>query len=550
MTLLPIVERELRIAARRAATYWLRFFAALTAMVIALIIANSMSYGTTSMVAKQVFGFLSGVSMAYCLLAGMFQTSDCLSSEKREGTLGLLFLTDLHGYDVVLGKLAANSLSCVYGLVSVLPVLAIPLLAGGITPGEYWRVVVVLLATIFFSLGVGMAVSAVSRESRQVFGFSAFLVIFTAGLLPALDQLLSMLFKINIRAPLLWPSAGYALGCASDVRYHYGHGSQEFWSSIGTIVSLGIIDLALAAAILPRVWQEKGESRDVSKGGSLWRQMRFGTVRRRRVLAALLAVNPFRWLAVRDRISRISFWIAAGVVAPFWVAFLHALMANPRNRTTQMVSSEILTFITFGFSLTLKCLVASESSRRLNDDRRSGALELMLVTPLSERKIVAGQQRAIWDIFLVPMALLAGLFVILGIIYARLMTMIPDHDIFVMIVVGNVVVLAADIFAMGWVGAWMGLRTRNHQRAVIATLLRILVIPWVLYFVLGVMGFFEASTPIPLFVTWYTLCVLNDLFWAKLARNNLRQRFRLVASGDIGFRRLPPQEARLERVTA
>ena len=35
-------------------------------------------------------------------LCAMRNTADSLSAEKREGTLGLLFLTDLRGYDVVL----------------------------------------------------------------------------------------------------------------------------------------------------------------------------------------------------------------------------------------------------------------------------------------------------------------------------------------------------------------------------------------------------------------------------------------------------------------
>ena len=50
--------------------------------------------------------------------AGLLGTADCVSSEKRDGTLGLLFLTDLKGYDVICGKLAANSVSVLYGLCS------------------------------------------------------------------------------------------------------------------------------------------------------------------------------------------------------------------------------------------------------------------------------------------------------------------------------------------------------------------------------------------------------------------------------------------------
>ena len=58
----------------------------------------------------QRFTGLMMISFIYSLVAGRRFTADCLSEEKREGTLGLLFLTDLKGYDVVLGKVAATSL--------------------------------------------------------------------------------------------------------------------------------------------------------------------------------------------------------------------------------------------------------------------------------------------------------------------------------------------------------------------------------------------------------------------------------------------------------
>ena len=45
-----------------------------------------------------LFGVLTWLSVATALCAGLFFTSDCLSEEKREGTLGFLFLTDLRDF--------------------------------------------------------------------------------------------------------------------------------------------------------------------------------------------------------------------------------------------------------------------------------------------------------------------------------------------------------------------------------------------------------------------------------------------------------------------
>src|SRR5256714_2166981 len=148
MTFLPIVERELRVSARRRSTYWLRFFLVLGALVLWFFLFVSSGNFAVSPRGKMLFVALGFLALGFGLLAGIFLTADCLSEEKREGTLGLLFLTPLRGYDVVLGKLIANSLPAIYGLLAIVPLLALSLLMGGVTAGEFWRVALVLVTTL------------------------------------------------------------------------------------------------------------------------------------------------------------------------------------------------------------------------------------------------------------------------------------------------------------------------------------------------------------------------------------------------------------------
>src|SRR6266513_1081846 len=167
MTFLPIVERELRTASRRRGTYWGRALAALSAI---LVFAGTLWFEgrvAPKELGKDVFNVVSGLFLFTSLMAGVRYTADCLSEEKREGTLGLLFLTDLKGYDVVLGKLAATSVSAFYGLLAALPVLAVPVLLGGITNAEFWRVALVLVNTFLLSLAIGIFGSALSRDARR-----------------------------------------------------------------------------------------------------------------------------------------------------------------------------------------------------------------------------------------------------------------------------------------------------------------------------------------------------------------------------------------------
>src|SRR5215471_16537149 len=157
MTFLPIVHRELRAASRRKSTFRIRWWTAFLAMAMScggLLFAWAASGGGSF--GKALFLVLATYTFGLCLLAGVFQTATCLSEEKREGTLGLLFLTDLKGYDIVLGKLVATSLSAFYGILAVLPMLAIPLLMGGIAGNEFWRMAIVLLVTFLYSLAIGV----------------------------------------------------------------------------------------------------------------------------------------------------------------------------------------------------------------------------------------------------------------------------------------------------------------------------------------------------------------------------------------------------------
>src|SRR5678816_1295770 len=98
MTFLPIAERELRIRARRPGTFALRCVAATLALLLCgfVMMFSGRSPGA---VGATAFRFLIALTFIYCLYEGLRNTTDCLSEEKRAGTLGFLFLTDLRGYD-------------------------------------------------------------------------------------------------------------------------------------------------------------------------------------------------------------------------------------------------------------------------------------------------------------------------------------------------------------------------------------------------------------------------------------------------------------------
>src|ERR1039457_1658521 len=108
MTFLPIIERELRVRARSGGTYWVRFTIPLAGMLFCLPqLLWAGPFGTSATLGP---GLLNGlVSAAFLLSCGAcLLTADVISSERREGTLGLLLLTRVSTFDVLLGKLGSG----------------------------------------------------------------------------------------------------------------------------------------------------------------------------------------------------------------------------------------------------------------------------------------------------------------------------------------------------------------------------------------------------------------------------------------------------------
>ncbi|MCI0747934.1 MAG: ABC transporter permease, partial [Verrucomicrobia subdivision 3 bacterium] len=149
MMLFPIAERELRVATRKAVTYWSRVIAAVLAAGLVLwMLATLGTLVSPDLLGARMFAVLAHVAFFCSLFPGVVLTADCISEERREGTLGLLFLTDLRGHDVVFGKLLATSLRAFYGLIAVFPLMAISFFVGGVTFGEFWRVMMALINTL------------------------------------------------------------------------------------------------------------------------------------------------------------------------------------------------------------------------------------------------------------------------------------------------------------------------------------------------------------------------------------------------------------------
>ena len=157
----PLLVRELRVQARSRLHFGLRLAGAGTLM-IAFLWFWWRSRSGAAQTGSGWFGLLARLSMAVIWFIGPFLTADCIAREKREGTLGLLWLTPLRPWQVVLAKSLARTLGGFTLLAAAIPVFAIPLLMGGVGWPDVVRLLLLQVSALVLSLSAGLVASSVA----------------------------------------------------------------------------------------------------------------------------------------------------------------------------------------------------------------------------------------------------------------------------------------------------------------------------------------------------------------------------------------------------
>jgi ABC-type Na+ efflux pump permease subunit len=479
---------------------------------------------TSAQRAKLIFATLSTFAFGYCLVLGLFLTADSISEEKREGTLGLLFLTNLKGYDVAFGKLGAGSFRALYSLIAIFPVLTIPLLLGGLVGQEIFRMALVLTVTLIFSLTLGLLLSSVSKHDRKAqAGAFTIMLLLTAGL-PALLSLLKHEYKFHIDDSLYTISPGMAFGYAFEKQYIAN--PNLFWTSLVVVHGISWICFLGTTIVVRRVWQDRVAG--AASGG--WREKfqrwkRGAPALRNCYREKLLGVNPYYWLTARDRFKPYYvLWFFCGC-AVFWV-FLWSY--NGRD----MLEQEVFFACAIILHTALKVWVAAEAGRQFSEDRKSSALELTLSTPIQVKEILEGQFLGLLRQFGLPIGVIL-LFDVIGMVLGARMRMGADTDA-VLMWVAMMIIFVVDCVTIATFGMWLGLTARRSSRAIAQTLFYVLCLPWLILF--GMLTYmmlvrFSGMESMAFFVGAYFIVSLAvDFVLFLKASGNLTTRFREVAT--------------------
>ena len=468
MNYLPVIDMEMRSASRRKWTFTIRLLFAIAGAGACLVVLmlprlSSREKGQTMLV------ILSYLSLAFCLIIGGFLTADCVSSEKREGTLGLLFLTPLKGTDIVIGKMVCHGLQVLYGLCATFPMFFIPLLTGGVTWGEVSRILLALGLALFLAASVGMFVSVFAMEARK----AMMAALSSVALISALPMLYGMFRWMFRAAPatasgLQQLSPIFTVLCAFESSYGTTRGPTLYWGSAIAVLVLSLGALLAAGSLLGWVFTSMS-SGDVSK-------------RARRAPAvdpSILEQNPYECLLLRNAAEGRSLGTLMRVCIVFFVTMLVASVIT----THWQAGFSAAFFTALAVHLLSKLRFAIETTRPSNTDHSQGGLELLLVTPLAQETILAGHHRAFRLLARKPFTLLIGLNLILEIslaVFADPLHMDKDAAVaFTSIFVGGMVLAPADFSTLRCLGFINGLKKSTHVRAALKTYAATMLPPWI-----------------------------------------------------------------------
>jgi ABC-type transport system involved in multi-copper enzyme maturation permease subunit len=505
MTLLALIHRELRVAARHGFTYYLRVLGAGTVMLVCVIFGLNNEFKTN--LGGELFGYLHGALFCAIWILVPVLTADCISRERREGTLGLLFLTKLKATDVVVAKGLAHGLRAVTLLMAVLPVVAIPFLLGGLGRSELLLSLVINASSICWALAVGLLASAWSKVWTRALLLAEILA---AGAVVGLAVIAGFGVSASVGGRIVSElpfERAFATGLIffTDAEGAWGNmvGQQQiFWASNGPMMvmrrpllagilgtgasglmllalKIGVCSLiALALAILiagaktARIWQEEPPS-----ARQRWLEKTFCTPIIwldffRRWMRRKLEVNPIGWLEQRTWSGRLITW--------GWLGVIISLLSAALTERSFFSGDDVMEVLIVSLLIGSMAMSAAGSFRR---ERESGVLELLLVSPVGEREIIGGRLRGLWGQFLPAFALLLGIwFYFISIFPLRTN---PQSIFF----------CAITFLSLPVIGLYYSLRCRNFITAFLATLGVALVIPLFLPSLLGYLTPFVVGGP-------------------------------------------------------
>jgi ABC-type transport system involved in cytochrome c biogenesis permease component len=377
-------------------------------------------------------------------------SADALSRERREGTLPLLYLTELHSLGIVVGKCFVHMLRAGTLFLTMAPWLMLPLLFGGVELRDLAMALLLDFTALQLALAAGLLASTFPRDwmksviLAEVFAVCLLLMMLavhgtvlsravTAGIPPGLKPGTSAFWNSSFAIVYEFTDArSYGAGIivrtqslleiTTNGSFHgsmyrswlYGRFAaetvwQQIWTTLtapcirawfqgvaGMVLGAGLILLAatwIGARRIEKSWRETPMDTSVSEFREQYFAPRFGVRAFKRRLSRALTANPIGWLQQYSTAARMVKW--------GWCLFIIVVEIILCGNSNDLYDAQA------GLGLLLLLGLIFSATASFRQELETGAFELLLVTPLRERQIIIGRLRGLWQQFL-PAILVYG----------------------------------------------------------------------------------------------------------------------------------------------
>jgi ABC-type transport system involved in multi-copper enzyme maturation permease subunit len=469
MSILPVIIRELRAQSRQPLTHWLRVAGGISVVGgigAALWSVREITYHATGLATMapfagparnqfQTFGTTLFSKMNLFIFTAIWlfvplASADALSRERREGTLPLLYLTELRSLGIVVGKSFVHMLRAASLFLTMAPWLMLPLVFGGVELRDLAMALLLDFTAVLLAQAAGLLASTIPRDwlksviLAELFALCLLLSMFVvhgvvlsraissatpAGLRPGTVAF----WRSGFGALYQFTGAGWSGGGilartsslfeltttgsfrASDEnswfyrRFSNETAWQQIWMTLpapgikawfrgvaGMVLGAVIVLLAatwVGAWRIEKSWRETPMDTSASELRQRYFVPQFGVDSFKRRLSRALTANPIGWLQHYSTSARLVKW--------GWCLFIIVveIIFTPNSDDLYEAQGGL------GFLLLLGLTFSATASFR--QELETGAFELLLVTPLRERQIIVGRLRGLWRQFL-PAILVYG----------------------------------------------------------------------------------------------------------------------------------------------
>jgi ABC-type transport system involved in multi-copper enzyme maturation permease subunit len=466
----PILAVELVTASRRTRYFVLRVLYA-AALFFALWITHQETVGSSAGDMNAIARFTAAFFMTFgviqlmaVLLIGPALAAGTIAQERERRTMEYLYATPLSNLEIIIGKLGGRVLQILCLVLSGVPVLALAMLLGGITPQDIISLTAITLSTVLFVTMVSMAVSAWTAKARDAV-IRAYLVFFCLWVLP---MPIWAILKASHSCSWMWPLPSQfiianpvAVFTSIFTRDSPWGPLAEPWELLLALVRnqmlAGGIALALATLFMRRI--------HLREAGKPARKRRW----RIQFFRGRLGDDPMHWKELyaepaSSRLGLLGYGLLAlifvGVCGFTILAFLESVgNSNPYPR-----SGESFCGYAVGMSTFLSCcgllLLTARAAGSITSEKERDCWVSLISSPLEAREIVKAKiLGSIWS--------LRGFVVFLAVVWLPALLLRPSYFWGIAFSLLDLGILAAFVAALG---VYCSLCSKSTLRAMGAAL--------------------------------------------------------------------------------